>query len=174
MEGRQRPGLRIGSGGVFADAGGVHMNSGIPNRAAYLLSEGMSLPNGGAPRRFQPGIGLDRMMQLKFASMRFLPANASFAAARNFEVQYATTLARLPFTGFGAAEVAAPLKVSVQTADSGPESGMYFVTIPANTWTKVTATRAQLGNPSVYRRVNVQIYQAAPITVSFDEIRLLP
>lgn len=70
--------------------------------------------------------------------------------------------------------VAAPLKVSVQTADSGPESGMYFVTIPANTWTEVTATRAQLGNPSVYRRVNVQIYQAAPITVSFDEIRLLP
>lgn len=99
--------VRPDTNGVLADAGGVHMNSGIPNRAAYLLSEGMSLPNGGAPPRFQPGIGLDRMMQLKFASMRLLPANASFAAARNFEVQYATTLSRLPFTGFGAAEVAA-------------------------------------------------------------------
>lgn len=99
--------VRADTNGVFADAGGVHMNSGIPNRAAYLLSEGMSLPNGGAPPRFHPGIGLDRMMQLKFASMRLLPANASFAAARNFEVQYATTLARLPFTGFGAPEVAA-------------------------------------------------------------------
>lgn len=99
--------VRPDTNGVLADAGGVHMNSGIPNRAAYLLSEGLSLPNGGAPPRFHPGIGLDRMMQLKFASMRLLPANASFAAARNFEVQYATTLSRLPFTGFGAAEVAA-------------------------------------------------------------------
>lgn len=84
----------------------------------------------------------------------------------------ATATSAVRFWAFS--PVAAPLKVSVQTQDSGPESGMHLVTIPANTWTEVTATRAQLGNPSVYRRVNVQIYQATPVTVSFDEIRLLP
>jgi Zn-dependent metalloprotease len=93
--------------GVVADNGGVHMNSGIPNRAAYLLSEGMVLPNGGATPRFHPGVGLDRMLALKFASMRFLPANASFAVARSFEVQYATTLALLPLSGWSAQDVAA-------------------------------------------------------------------
>jgi len=70
--------------------------------------------------------------------------------------------------------VAAPLKVSIQTQDSGPESGAYFVTIPANTWTEVTATRAQLGNPAVYRRVNLQLNQAAALTAFVDEIRILP
>jgi len=68
----------------------------------------------------------------------------------------------------------APLKVSVQTQDSGPESGAYLVTLPANTWTEVTATRAQLGNPSVYRRINLQLYQSSPLTLMVDEVRIVP
>jgi hypothetical protein len=70
--------------------------------------------------------------------------------------------------------VAAPLKVTVQTADSGPESGFHLVSVPANTWTEVTVTRAQLGNPAVIRRINLQLYQAAPWTAFVDEIRILP
>ncbi len=70
--------------------------------------------------------------------------------------------------------VAAPLKVTVQSADSGPESGFHLVSVPANTWTEVTVTRAQLGNPAVIRRINLQLYQAAPWTAFVDEIRILP
>ena len=68
----------------------------------------------------------------------------------------------------------APLKVTVQSADSGPESGFHLVSVPANTWTEVTVTRAQLGNPAVIRRINLQLYQAAPWTAFVDEIRILP
>jgi endoglucanase len=70
--------------------------------------------------------------------------------------------------------VAAPLKVSVQTQDSGPESGLHLVTVPANRWTEFTVTRAQLGNPAVIRRLNLQSYQVAPWTAYVDDVRIVP
>lgn len=68
--------------------------------------------------------------------------------------------------------VATSLIVSVQTQDSNAVAGSRVVSLPANTWTDVSTTRAQLGNPNLIKRLNVQLNGAQPATVYFDQIRI--
>lgn len=73
-----------GSPSLANDFGGVHRNSGIPNKAAYLMIEG------GSFQGYQVfGIGSDKVRLIKFAAMRNLPSNASFADARAMEITVA-------------------------------------------------------------------------------------
>ena len=64
------------------DHGGVHTNSGIPNRAAYLLAEGLSQEGLGQ------SIGRDKTEQVFYRALLLLTANADYLDART-----ATTLA---------------------------------------------------------------------------------
>jgi Zn-dependent metalloprotease len=81
------------------DNGGVHLNSGIPNLAFYLLSQG-----GGHPRSktqtVVPGIGLDKAEQIFYlantgknrAGVALLPSSATFQVARFATAQAAENL----------------------------------------------------------------------------------
>lgn len=70
-----------GSPSSANDFGGVHRNSGIPNKAAYLMIEG------GSFQGYQVnGIGSDKVRLIKFSALRNLPSNATFADARAREI----------------------------------------------------------------------------------------
>ncbi|MHB1319731.1 MAG: M4 family metallopeptidase, partial [Anaerolineae bacterium] len=66
------------------DQGGVHTNSGVPNKAAYLLI------NGGTMKGYTvAGVGPVKGRALLFAGMVGLPASATFMQMRNMMVHYA-------------------------------------------------------------------------------------
>lgn len=81
------------------DFGGVHSNSGIPNKAGFLMIAGGSFQG-----FLVAGIGLEKVKQIKFRALRALPANASFADARAREIAAAEDLARRGELGFVAAD----------------------------------------------------------------------
>lgn len=68
--------------------------------------------------------------------------------------------------------LATQLRVSVQTQDSGADAGMAAVDLPAKKWTYVAVTYAQMGNPGLIKRVNIQLGSATANTVYFDQIQL--
>ncbi len=82
------------------DNGGVHINSGIPNKAGYLMMAGGTF-NG----TFVRGMGLAKTRDLKFHALRFLPRLARFQTARDFEVATARAWAARGEHGFTAEEV---------------------------------------------------------------------
>ena len=57
------------------DNGGVHINSGIPNRALYLMAEGLAAENLGQ------SIGRNKVATIVFETIGTLPADASFNLA---------------------------------------------------------------------------------------------
>ena len=59
------------------DWGGVHVNSGIQNRALYLLAEGLALEGKGA------SIGKDKTERLAYATLQKLPDDAEFVDSAN-------------------------------------------------------------------------------------------
>ena len=61
---------------ISQDAGGVHSNSGIPNRAAYLIAEGLTQEGLGQ------SIGKASMEQIFYNALLLLSANADFLDAR--------------------------------------------------------------------------------------------
>ena len=69
------------------DWGGVHVNSGIPNRALYLLAEGLSEENLGV------SIGRGKTANLAFLTMTGLTPSASFDEA----AEYMASLARIEY-----------------------------------------------------------------------------
>jgi Zn-dependent metalloprotease len=75
---------------MSADNGGVHFNSGIINKAAYLISDGGDF-NGWSIR----GIGRNQMATLFYQVMVSLPSNAGFVTARNATVARADAAAWL-------------------------------------------------------------------------------
>lgn len=81
--------------GSFPDNGGVHSNSGIPNRTAFFMAQGVTVGS-----RVFAGMGLAKMRALKFDSMRNLANTADFNAARTYEVALANTWVSLNQNGF--------------------------------------------------------------------------
>ena len=65
--------------------GGVHVNSGIPNRALYLLAEGLSIENLGT------SIGREKTADLAFKTMIGLTPNANFDEAAEYMSNLAKT-----------------------------------------------------------------------------------
>jgi Zn-dependent metalloprotease len=82
------------------DHGGVHANSGIQNRAGYMMSEG-----GMEPGYRVPAMGLSKMRNLSWETLKTLPRNAGFAASRAQEVAIATGWFRGGINGFMASDV---------------------------------------------------------------------
>ena len=80
---------------MTTDNGGVHTNSGIHNKVAYLISEGGVL----AGHEIR-GIGRRKMGILMFNVMRSLPSSAQLNDARNRTVAVATDWARRGAVGF--------------------------------------------------------------------------
>ncbi len=79
------------------DNGGVHVNSGIPNRAAYLVAEGLSIEGLGA------SIGREKLEKIWYKALRdYLITSSQFIDARRATIQAAKDI-----YGETAAEVSA-------------------------------------------------------------------
>jgi uncharacterized repeat protein (TIGR01451 family) len=77
------------------DSGGVHTNSGIPNKAHYLMA------SGGTFNGFTVGgMGRTKMGRLAYSVMRLLPAWAQFEDARDMSVSTALMWKLLNQNGF--------------------------------------------------------------------------
>ncbi|MEW6735499.1 MAG: M4 family metallopeptidase [Acidobacteriota bacterium] len=62
------------------DNGGVHTNSGIANKAFYLVAKGGSHSN--HPGYTTQGIGVDAAAKIWFKALEYLPTDATFSTAR--------------------------------------------------------------------------------------------
>ncbi|HVR74631.1 MAG TPA: M4 family metallopeptidase [Planctomycetota bacterium] len=82
---------------TYDDNGGVHSNSGIPNKTAYLMADGGRHPATGVTVR---GMGLDKMMILKFHALKNLPEFADFQIAAGMEILWAEQWAAQGKHGF--------------------------------------------------------------------------
>lgn len=80
---------------ITTDNGGVHTNSGIENKVAFLIADG-GIHNG---QQVQ-GVGRAKMQQLFFNVMRTLPSSAQFNDARNRTVAVADLWGRTNVHGF--------------------------------------------------------------------------
>lgn len=83
------------------DNGGVHTNSGIQNKATFLMADGGSF-NG----RSVVGMGRPKASHLLYFLTRYLqPSTANFVDARNFAIATAQTFVTLGYYGFTATDV---------------------------------------------------------------------
>ncbi len=80
---------------VTTDNGGVHTNSGIQNKVAFLIADG-GMHNGVQVR----GIGRSKLGRLMFDVMRTIPSSAQFIDARNRAIVVAESWARTGVFGF--------------------------------------------------------------------------
>lgn len=95
------------------DSGGVHTNSGIHNKAAFLLTDG-GFFNG----RQVVGIGSAKAEKLFYATLSGLVSTSRFLDARNRAVTIANAWSLFPLFGFTAADVC-----SVRNAYAAVEVG---------------------------------------------------
>jgi bacillolysin len=102
----------------YDDNGAVHTDSGVPNKAAYLIADGTGAEPGGvfAGRAF-PGIGLARTATLYWATLQMLTPGADFADLAAALEQACTTLA---FTPDECATVVAAVDATGLAAGVGP------------------------------------------------------
>lgn len=88
------PGTPNGDG-EYPDNGGVHSNSGIGNKTAYLMAEGDTFNSISVN-----AMGLRKMRDLKYFSFVELPSNAQFLDAREVEIRVAQDWANNNIRGF--------------------------------------------------------------------------
>lgn len=84
-----------------SDNGGVHINSGIANKASFLMVEGGDF-NGIS---VGSGMGRGKFERLAYDVMRFLPSQAAFTDARNYYVGFANAWAAIGMNSFTADDV---------------------------------------------------------------------
>ena len=96
------------------DSNGVHTNSGILNKAHYLISEGG--PWNGLPFT---GIGRFKMGVLTFVTMHAVPSGASFQDVRQYSIETAKTLASDGQAGFVTSDVCA-VRNAFASVEIGP------------------------------------------------------
>ncbi len=103
------------------DAGGVHTNSGIHNKAAFLMAQGQ-LFNGVQVK----GLGIEKLGYLMYLTMLHMPNvmfSGSFLAARDFAMNYAETWAKTQKFGFTVLDVCtvrnaySATEIALDTAD---------------------------------------------------------
>lgn len=97
------------------DYGAVHFNSGILNKAHYLLAVGGPFNK----RPAFPGIGRARMGALAFFVMRHLPSLATFQDARTESIFWAGLLAQVSAYGFLPGDACA-VKNAFASVEIGP------------------------------------------------------
>ena len=99
------------------DYGGVHYNSGILNKAHYLIATGAAF--NGRPAFTNVALGRTKMGRLAFTVMRALPAGATFQDARAYSIGAASLLAQLNLYGFVPSDVCA-VKDAFNAVEIGP------------------------------------------------------
>jgi Zn-dependent metalloprotease len=82
------------------DYGGVHTNSGIPNKTAFLMADGGTHPKNGLP---VVGMGRKKMRDLKWRAATHVLPFADFAFAAGYEIAVAENWAQDGSSGFNAA-----------------------------------------------------------------------
>ncbi len=116
------------------DYGGVHINSGIPNRALYLLAEGLS--NEGLGQ----AIGRDKAGQIAYQTMITLSSTASFEEAAEATVEQAGLLygaaeEQSAYKAFEAVGLSAAAEPPVPPKLPTPEStNVVFATYPSESF----------------------------------------
>jgi len=99
------------------DYGSVHYNSGILNKAHYLMATGVAF--NGRPGFTNIALGRSKMGRLAFTVMRALPAGATFQDARAYSIFTAANAAKLNLFGFVPADVCA-VKDAFAAVEIGP------------------------------------------------------
>lgn len=85
----------------------------------------------------------------------------------------ATPATRLDFWAYAAQTT--ELRVSVQAQDGAASAAPGArVTLPAQQWTNVVLSGEQLGQPALFKRINIQLNHANGRTVYFDQIQITP
>jgi hypothetical protein len=85
-----------------------------------------------------------------------------------------TTTSNTKLTFWAYAPTATTLIAMTQTQDSGAQLGNVTLKLPAGIWTFVTLSQSQLGNPSLIKRVSLQLGEANTKTAYFDQITVIP
>ena len=89
----------------YEDSGAVHVNSGVPNKTAYLIADGTgSEPGGSFAGRSFPGIGADRTGVLHWFAMQLLTPGSDFADLAAALSAACTSLAATGSAGFTSTE----------------------------------------------------------------------
>ncbi|MBI3449360.1 MAG: thrombospondin type 3 repeat-containing protein [Acidobacteria bacterium] len=99
------------------DYGGVHFNSGIMNKAHYLIATGDAF--NGRPGFLTKAIGRHKMGKLAWYSERIVPSSASFFDVRAYEIFLAQTFANNNLLGFTSQDVCA-VKDAWAAVEIGP------------------------------------------------------
>jgi hypothetical protein len=101
----------------YDDNGGVHTNSGVPNKAAYLIADGTAGEPGGAFNgRAFPGIGTDKTGLLYWSVLQMLTPGADFA---DLAAALQQSCANLAGAGTGGLTVSDCQSVAAATAATG-------------------------------------------------------
>ena len=102
----------------YDDNGGVHTNSGVPNKTAYLISDGTAAEPGGAFRgRAFAGIGPERTATLYWATLQMLTPGSDFVDLANGLRQACLNLA---FTAEECASVGSAVDATELARWAGP------------------------------------------------------
>jgi bacillolysin len=102
----------------YDDNGAVHTNSGVPNKTAYLITDGTGAEPGGAFRdRAFPGIGAARAATLYWTALQMLTPGSDFV---DLAAALQQACATLGFTADECATVAAAVEVTGLTRWAGP------------------------------------------------------
>lgn len=93
------------------------------------------------------------------------------AVARHASGMAATPATRLDFWAYAAQ--ATELRVSVQAQDGAASATGARVTLLRQQWTNVVAfSGEQLGQPALFKRINIQLNHANGRTVYFDQVKI--
>jgi hypothetical protein len=104
----------------YDDNGAVHTNSGVPNKAAYLIADGtVAEPGGAFGGRTFPGIGTARTATLYWAALQMLTPGSDFA---DLAVALRQACANLAYTAGECATVAAAVQVTGLDRGIGPDA----------------------------------------------------
>ena len=139
---------------VPSDQGGVHINSGIPNKAAYLLVDGGTFNS-----ITINGIGVKKAEQIYYRTLTsYLTPYANFLTARNASIQACTDL-------IGQFGITADDCASVRAAFAAVGIGSN-TTLTDRVFLPVALRSALTGPPAVYGEVTLNGLPAAGVQVS--------
>ena len=139
---------------VPSDQGGVHINSGIPNKAAYLLVDGGTFNS-----TTVNGIGVKKAEQIYYRTLTsYLTPYANFLTARNASIQACTDL-------IGQFGITADDCASVRAAFAAVGIGSN-TTLTDRVFLPVALRSALTGPPAVYGEVTLNGLPAAGVQVS--------
>ena len=143
----------------YDDSGAVHTNSGVPNKAAYLVTDGTAAEPGGAfAGRAFPGIGAARAATLYWATLQMLTPGSDFQDLALALVQSCANLAFSPaecstvaqaVDATGLSRGQGPSEPRRVAARGGPSEALLSWAAPTSTGTAPLMSYAVAVSPSL-------------------------